>query len=97
MIAARLTKEVLPAFVEHIWNSTLVRTQIEALARTTNGTYKVNQSMIESIVLPMPPLRLQERFQRLVAKLDMIAEHMIQVEGRLKQVRDATTALCFPL
>lgn len=97
MIAARLDERVLPAFVEHIWNSTLVRTQIEALARTTNGTYKVNQTMIESIVLPVPPLKLQEQFQREAAKLDKIAERMLQAEGRLKQLRDATTTMCFAL
>jgi type I restriction enzyme, S subunit len=47
MIAARPSRErIEPLFLEHLWNSTAVRSQIESLARTTNGTFKVNQTMV---------------------------------------------------
>jgi len=63
MIAARCDGErISRAFLDHIWDHDLVRHQMDALARTTNGTFKINQSMIESIVLPLPPIELQRTF-----------------------------------
>lgn len=64
MIAARCDgDQVGRAFLEHIWDGSFVRRQLESLARTTNGTYKVNQTMLESIEIPMPPIDLQRRFE----------------------------------
>jgi type I restriction enzyme S subunit len=63
IIAARLApEELLPAFIEKYWNSREVRDQIESSARTTNGTFKVNQEAIERVKMPVPPLELQRCF-----------------------------------
>jgi len=63
MIAARVDEERIDRhFLEHIWNSTAVRRQVESLARTTNGTYKVNQTMLEGIAFVCPPIALQHEF-----------------------------------
>ena len=62
MIAARIDTQVERPFLELLWNSRAVRNQIEASARTTNGTYKVNQTMLESVTFVCPPLELQKRF-----------------------------------
>jgi type I restriction enzyme S subunit len=44
MIAARPKRSVIhAAFLQSTWNSAYVRQQIERLARTTNGTMKINQ------------------------------------------------------
>jgi type I restriction enzyme S subunit len=43
-----------------------VRRQIERSARTTNGTFKVNQTAVEGINLVIPPLAKQARFGELV-------------------------------
>ncbi len=68
IIAARVkTSLVVPAFLELLWNSVAVRTQIESLARTTNGTFKVNQTMLEGIRFVLPPLSSQQKFGRRVA------------------------------
>src|SRR5205823_14781328 len=65
MIAARVSPERIErAFLQHIWNSSTVRRQIESLARTTNGTFKVNQTMLGSIAFVAPPIRLQREFAR---------------------------------
>ncbi|MGC4874970.1 restriction endonuclease subunit S [Micromonospora sp. DT43] len=48
--------QMLPQFLSAVWNSPLVRRQIEAVARTTAGIYKVNQRQLEAIVLPAPKL-----------------------------------------
>lgn len=63
IIASRIdNSKLVPEFLEFVWRSPGVRRQIEAMARTTNGTYKINQSALESVVLPNPPLQLQKKF-----------------------------------
>jgi type I restriction enzyme S subunit len=46
-------------FLTTIWNSRIVRRQIEAVARTTAGIYKVNQRDLAAIYLPVPLLSVQ--------------------------------------
>src|SRR5690606_7045836 len=63
MIAARVSEQLVqPSFLQFVWNSSAVREQVESLARTTNGTFKVNQTMLEDITFMCPPLTLQRRF-----------------------------------
>ncbi|GAA6191861.1 restriction endonuclease subunit S [Phaeobacter sp. NW0010-22] len=67
MIAAKPNpKQVTRAFLEGIWNSPFVRNQILEAARTTNGTFKINQTAAGAIKLPMPPMEAQKRFQTIV-------------------------------
>jgi type I restriction enzyme, S subunit len=73
MIAARVMPDQIErAFLQHIWNSNVVRRQIESLARTTNGTYKVNHTMLEGIVFIAPPLSLQREFARRVSAIEKL-------------------------
>jgi type I restriction enzyme S subunit len=63
MIAAHVAHGVVEReFLEHVWNSHAVRRQVASLARTTNGTFKVNQQMLEGILFIDPPLHLQREF-----------------------------------
>ena len=63
MIAARVSAQLIePSFLQHVWNSIAVRQQIESLARTTNGTFKVNQTMLEGITFISPPVPFQCQF-----------------------------------
>ncbi len=57
-------------FLQSAWNSPAVRAQIEARAQTTNGTFKVNQTALESIVFPLPPLGAQRDFGQKLMALD---------------------------
>ena len=63
VIAGRVdpTKIAMP-YLAAAWKQPEVRRQIAAAARTTNGTYKVNQQTLSSISLPVPPLSLQHKF-----------------------------------
>ena len=54
------------AYLQFVWASRKVREQIESGARTTNGTYKVNQGVLNSVTFPLPPLSLQRRFASIV-------------------------------
>jgi type I restriction enzyme S subunit len=73
MIAARPARdEIAPGFLETIWNSPFVRSKIVNSARTTNGTYKINQTATGNITFPVPPLEQQARFEKAVEKVRSI-------------------------
>lgn len=73
MIAARVEPNRIDRhFLEHVWNSVAVRQQVELLARTTNGTFKVNQTMLEGITFTVPPISLQRTFARHVAAVEKL-------------------------
>lgn len=62
LIRLRVSENVLdPSFLAMLWNSAVVRRQLEAQARTTAGIYKVNQSMIAEVRLPIAPRDEQVR------------------------------------
>lgn len=65
MIAAQPDpNRVNRAYFEALWNSQAIRSQIVKAARTTNGTFKVNQTAIENIQIVVPSQDAQEDFQR---------------------------------
>lgn len=67
MIAAKPDpREVTRAYLERLWKGPYVRNQIREAARTTNGTYKINQTAAGAIKLPIPPLADQKRYQAIV-------------------------------
>ena len=73
IIAARTSSDKIePAFLQVFWNGPSVRRQIESLARTTNGTFKINQAMLESIRLIEPPISLQREFAAQVSAVDRL-------------------------
>jgi type I restriction enzyme S subunit len=73
MIAARVdSNKVGHTFLEHVWRSMAVRRQIESLARTTNGTFKINQGVLESIEFIDPPLALQQTFATRIAAVEKL-------------------------
>lgn len=59
-----------PEYLDVVWNSTATRTQIEAMARTTAGIYKVNQAHLERVMLPVPTLDVQEAIVSSVGATD---------------------------
>jgi type I restriction enzyme S subunit len=71
VIAARIDEQkVCMPFLGVAWKRQFVRSQIEAAARTTNGTYKINQGIISNIEIMLPPLSLQRQFAAFVAQVD---------------------------
>jgi type I restriction enzyme S subunit len=74
MIAARVdTGCVLPAFIEMLWCMPLVRKQMVQAARTTNGTYKVNQGGLEATRIILPPVELQRTYQERTRTIQQLA------------------------
>lgn len=73
IIAARINRDQFTsAFLERLWHSPTVRTQIESLARTTNGTFKINQAALASIRLPCPPVAEQRRIAEVLDRADAL-------------------------
>ena len=71
MIAAKPDpREVTTAYLETLWNSPFVRNQIREAARTTNGTFKINQTAAGAIRIPIPPLADQRRYQAIVDQVE---------------------------
>ena len=68
MIRARpATGRIAPAFLALVWNAPVVRRQIEKVAKTTAGIYKINQKDLGAVVLPVPSLADQEHVVAAVA------------------------------
>lgn len=85
MIGATVDSDLLaPAYLESVWRSRLVRRQIASGARTTNGTYKVNQKLLNSIVIPLPPIKIQRRFEGFVQTFreykNILSAHEIELD-----------------
>ena len=59
MIRLRISRYVDREFFCYVWNSRLVRRQIETIARTTAGIFKVNQRDLEAAMIPLPPIEEQ--------------------------------------
>lgn len=62
LIKIPIRREIVdPEYFVAVWNSPFVRKQILAMAQTTNGTYKINKSIVESIKFPLPPKIFQRK------------------------------------
>jgi type I restriction enzyme, S subunit len=71
VIAARISRaKVNLSYVQYLWNSPIVRAQIEPRARTTNGTFKINHEILNEIVMPLPPIADQSRIAEILDHAD---------------------------
>jgi len=71
IIRARLTCNISPVFIESCWNSLYGREQLLKMAGSTSGLYTLSVSKISAFMLPLPPLREQQRIaNRIVDLLD---------------------------
>ena len=71
VIAAHVDSSiVLMPYLFVAWEMPKVREQIESSARTTNGTYKINQTVLSNIELVVPPIDKQAEFVLFVEQSD---------------------------
>jgi type I restriction enzyme, S subunit len=50
---------IMPSYLQCIWDSPLIRCDIESKSRTAAGIYKINQANLSSIIVLLPPLNRQ--------------------------------------
>lgn len=87
VIAARVNQDIVSLpFLFVAWQMPAIRQQIESRARTTNGTYKINQSIITNIEIALPPMPVQETFTAIIDQAD-------KSKFELKQSIERVTAL----
>lgn len=74
-----------------LWNSSVLRREIESLARTTAGIYKVNQAILQGVHIPLPPRAEQRRIvdalEVELSRLDAADRQLAQAEARLVSLR----------
>ncbi len=81
MIRFRLNDFVTKQYFSRVWNSSVVRTQVEASARTTAGIYTVNQQDLSACIIPLPPLAEQ---RRIVSEVERRLSVMQQAESTVE-------------
>jgi type I restriction enzyme S subunit len=91
MIRIRPNEELLTLpYLALIWNLPMIRRQIEEKARTTAGIYKVNQSIIEDIDLPLPS---REDQTHVVQHVDTVSPKIMAARGSILSAQVRTTSL----
>lgn len=71
VIAARIdTERMILPYLWVMWQQPEIRKQIESGARTTNGTYKINQKVISEIKVICPPINVQIKFAHFVNQVN---------------------------
>jgi type I restriction enzyme S subunit len=83
-------------YLRLVWDSTCVRRQIEAAARTTAGIYKINQRDLSSVQVPIPSLRAQAEITQHVGELwsriDAATAGLVQLRFRIAALRRSLLA-----
>ena len=76
-------------YLQVVWESTGVRKQIEAAARTTAGIYKINQRDLAAVIFPLPPLDVQRQIVTVVANVWAGLDTVVAGVERLVRLVDA--------
>ncbi|MAC13878.1 MAG: type I restriction endonuclease subunit S [Alcanivorax sp.] len=83
-----------PSFLVMLINSEVARRQIEDMARTANGTYKISNEDVRFLKLPIPPLSEQKEISAFVGSSIMQLTKLLGEASRhiglLKERRAAT-------
>lgn len=100
LIRARVDRSRLrPEFLRLIWNSKIVRRQLESQARTTAGIYKVNQTMIGGVLFPTPSPEDQDRLIQELGQVREVVEGLeagiLLAQQRSKSLRSSILAGAF--
>ena len=78
------------SYFSALWGTAFIRQQIDSIAKTTNGTFKINQTGLAGIRVPVPALGQQRQFARLAEALQSIQS---QQEMALKKATASFDAL----
>ncbi len=94
-IKAKVSPRMMDSeFLDLAWNSRRTRRQLEGMARTSAGIYKLNQKQLEGVRLPVPPLRDQTKLVTELAIVRNLSRSTGQaVERALLQARALRRAL----
>jgi type I restriction enzyme S subunit len=90
---------MVPEYLHLVWNSPIVRRQLESMARTTAGIYKVNQKHLESVRIPVPGMEQQKAVSEQVGRVSAAATRLQNELGiatlRAERLRRTLLAAAF--
>lgn len=86
---------VLPRFLAVQWQSQWVRQQIDLIAKTTNGTFKINQSGLSGIRLILPALSAQSAFEGRIRIIDSVLRQQADAFKKAEATFQALLARTF--
>ena len=96
MIALRiLESEIAPSYLAAVWSSAHLRAQIDAAAKTTNGTFKISQSAIVRFSFPLPPPELQTAFAEQAHRLESLTHHLDAAAAKAEAIVAGLSAEVF--
>lgn len=100
MIRIRPQAEKLaPQYLSLIWNSHVVRQQIESVARTTAGIWKISQGDLEWLQIPLPDATEQteivRRVEQLFAFADQLEAKVASAKSRIDHLTQSILAKAF--
>lgn len=91
LIRARLNSDLVDLdFFSLVFNSKFIRSQIESMAKTTAGIYKINQKDLGSLVVPTPSVDDQ---RNIAADVSAQREKLTSAQGMVATGRKRSTAL----
>lgn len=95
LIRVKINERVISTnFFVSAWSSKPSRHQIENMANTTNGTYKINGEHIRSVYLAVPPLIEQEQISLYLDRtLGQIDDLVAKSESAVELLIERRTAL----
>lgn len=85
-------KKVIPEYLAVMWRTPVIRGQIRQAAKSTNGIYKINQTDIRELRMPLPSVSLQREIvllidgisSRLAAEQRMLV-HLVSTRASIAQ------------
>jgi type I restriction enzyme S subunit len=100
MIRVRIDESrVLQGYLAIVWESARTRQYMRASARTTAGIYKVNQTHLAKLEVPVPPLADQElvieRVTRIMERTNRLGASVSLAIKRVEILRSAILASAF--
>jgi type I restriction enzyme, S subunit len=91
LMRIRLKPEIETDFFVEVWNSELVRSQIIARAKTTTGTYKVNQQDLIATNVPVPSAKEQRRIAGVLLAIKRCRLGNLEFLSALRQLKSLLT------
>nr|WP_320190376.1 restriction endonuclease subunit S [uncultured Desulfobacter sp.] len=68
------TDKINKSFIDQLWKTRFIRSQIELCARTTSGIFKINQTALKAIRIICPPIEFQNQFAAIVEKIEILKD-----------------------
>ena len=83
------------AYFSALWGTAFIRRQIDSIAKTTNGTFKINQTGLAGVRVLVPAPEVQGRFARLAEALQSIQSQQAIALEKAVATFDALLARAF--